>query len=345
MLTGIFRPRSGVRRTPRHSHGHLQLERLEERSTPAIVSVRNIAVGTDVGVPAIVRVFDIHTGNLKFELSPFGFGFTGGARVATGDINLDGVEDIIVGSGPGGTPTVAIFNGLNGSLMTSFFAYDPRFAGGVFVAVGDVNGDAAPDIITGADAGGGPHVKVFDGRNVNNLLDSFMAYDPAFAGGVRVGSGDVNFDARADIVTGAGPSGGPHVKIFDGRTLFAVASFMAYDPRFAGGVYVAAGDVNGDSIADVITGAGAGGGPHVKAFSGANTAIVLDSFFAYPPDFTGGVRVSSDFLNADNRADIITGPGPGAPPTIRVVAGDIPVNLLLTFNAFDAGYLGGVFVG
>jgi VCBS repeat-containing protein len=121
----------------------------------------------------------------------------------------------------------------------SFFAYDPLFAGGVHVAAGDVNGDGRADIVTGAGAGGGPHVKAFDGMTGVEIR-SFFAYDPLFAGGVQVGAGDVNGDGRADIVTGAGPGGGPHVKVFDGVTGGLLMSFFAYDPAFLGGVFVGA---------------------------------------------------------------------------------------------------------
>ncbi|HKQ48536.1 MAG TPA: hypothetical protein VJZ71_10735 [Phycisphaerae bacterium] len=40
--------------------------------------------------------------------------------------------------------------------------------------------------ITGADAGGSPHTKVFSGTDGAELL-TFFAYDAAFTGGVRVG--------------------------------------------------------------------------------------------------------------------------------------------------------------
>src|SRR5262245_19373035 len=93
-------------------------------------------------------------------------------------------------------------------------------------------GIAGP-LITGAGAGGGPHVKVFhDSSGVPT--QSFFAYGPAFTGGVHVALGDVTGDGIPDLVVGAGPGGGPHVKVFDGVTGAEVRSFFAYTPAFTG---------------------------------------------------------------------------------------------------------------
>jgi len=72
-------------------------------------------------------------------------------------------------------------------------------------------------------------------------------------------------DGVAEIITGAGPGGGPHVRAFDVvGGVMEVASFFAYDVAFTGGVNVAAADLTGDGVAEIITGAGPGGGPHVR---------------------------------------------------------------------------------
>ena len=65
--------------------------------------------------------------------------------------------------------------------------------------------------------------------------------------------------AAAQIATGAGA--GSHVQVFDVLTGATTASFFAYSPS-AGEVRVARGDVNGDGVADIGTGAapGAAGG-------------------------------------------------------------------------------------
>jgi FG-GAP repeat len=92
----------------------------------------------------------------------------------------------------------------------------------------------------------------------------------AFTGGVFVGCGDLNGDAKNDIVTGADVGGDAHVEAFAFSTPTsaptAVESFYAYDPPFPGGVRVATGDIDGDGIAEIITGSGPSGSPHVRIF-------------------------------------------------------------------------------
>ena len=256
--------------------------------------VPDIITAPGPGMGARVRVFDGRNGRrLRSAIGNFlaypGF-FRGGVYVAAGDVNGDGKADIIVGPDQGAPPLVRVFDGASGNTLQSFFAYSPMFTGGVRVAAGDVNNDGRADIITGAGAGGGPHVKVFSGNGFG-LLQSFFAYGANFLGGVNVAAGDVNGDGRADIISGAGPGGGPHVKVFSGDSLQLLQSFLAYDAAFMGGVRVAAGDVNGDGFADIIAGAGPGGGPHVKVFDSHNLNL-LHSFFAYEPNFTGGIFVA-----------------------------------------------------
>jgi FG-GAP-like repeat len=235
---------------------------------------------------------------------------------------------------------VKVFDGHSGAELRSFLAYDAGFSGGVFVGSGDVDGDSYDDIITGADAGGGPHVKVFSGQTGAELR-SFDAYAASFTGGVRVAAGDVNGDSFIDIITSPGAGGTPHVKIFDGLTGAELRSFLAYDAGFSGGIFVGSGDVDGDSYDDIITGADAGGGPHVKVFS-SQTGAEVRSFFPYTPSFAGGVRVAAGDVNGDGFADIITGAGVGGGSHVKVIDGRTGSELQ-SFFAFP-GFTGGVFV-
>ena len=308
--------------------------------TPVGASAQKLVTAGGPGTSPAVRVFDASGTDTTFLAYPAPF--PGGVRVALGDVTGDGVLDIITGAGPGGGPHVRVWNGTDLTEVGGFFAYNPAFSGGVFVAAGDVNGDGKADIITGAGAGGGPHVRIWDGATFTEI-GGFFAYDPAFPGGVTVAAGDVNGDGLADIITGAGPSGGPHVRVWNGATLAELGGFFAYDPAFPGGVNVAAGDVNGDGLADIITGAGPGGGPHVRVWNGA-TFAELGGFFAYDPAFPGGVVVGTVDLDRDGRNELITGPAFGS-PLIRLWTGTTFV-LFGEYFAYDPALGGnGVFVG
>lgn len=288
-------------------------------------------------LPAIQKIRS--SGRVTERFLAFRSSFTGGVRVAVGDVNADGRPDIIAGAGPGGGPHVKVFSGQDGSVLHSFFAFRSSFAGGVFVAAGDVNGDKRADIIVAPGAGGGPHVRVFSGLD-GSLLDSFFAYRTSFTGGVRVAAADFDGDGLAEIITGAGPGGGPHVKVRRGDLL--LNSFFAFRASYRGGVYVAGGDVNGDGFADIIVGADAGGGPHVRVFSAGEK--ILRDFFAFRSSFRGGVRVAVGDMDSDGKADLIVGAGAGGGPHVKVFSGRPDLAVLSNFFAYPPSFTGGVYV-
>ena len=88
-------------------------------------------------------------------------------------------------------------------------------------------------------------------------------------------AGDLTGDGVAEIITGAGPAAGRTCAAFSlaGGVVTEVASFFAYDPAFTGGVSVAAGDVTGDGVAEIITGAGPSGGPHVRVLDVSDVTV------------------------------------------------------------------------
>lgn len=240
--------------------------------------------------------------SLNFDAYP---SFAGGVRVASGDVNGDGVHDVIVAPGAGAGPHVKVFDGRTGESIRSFFAYAPTFLGGVTVAAGDVNGDGAADIVTGSGAGGGPHVKVFDGRTGAEIR-SFFAYAAGFTGGVTVAAGDLDGDGRAEIVTGTGAGAGPHVKVFSGATGAELHNFFAFDIGYTGGIHVAAAADGRSFAVSRMVGGGAGGGPHVKVFDG-NTGAELGSFSPFGEEFTGGVNVSHGDVDGDGVSELLAG--------------------------------------
>ena len=313
---------------------------------PQPVPAPIVVTGPDGKDPENVRVLDAATQAQKFSFLPFDEGEgNAGVRVAVGDVNGDGTPDIVVGEGPGGTPQVRVFDGKTGNpfsgTLGSFLAFPGGFHGGVFVAAGDVNGDGCADVIVGADAGPrSPLVKVFSGRD-GSLLLRIAAYGAGFRGGVRVAAADIDGDGRSEIVTAPGPGGPVNVKVFDG-TGTAVRFIPAFNPTFKGGIFVAAGDLNGDGKSEIFAGPGQGGFPIVKIFN-PTTGAAANAFLAFSPGFRRGVHVGAGDINSDGRSDIWVGTG----GRFALVRGFDATTLgqLEEFFAYDPfSFEGGVFV-
>src|SRR6266403_2199969 len=92
------------------------------------------------------------------------------------------------------------------------------------MVVGVISMQAAPTkIVTGPDTGSQPQVNTYSPTGTST--GSFLADTPNFTGGVRVAMGDVA--GGNDIITGAGPGGGPRVNVYRGPSHTLVYSFLA----------------------------------------------------------------------------------------------------------------------
>src|SRR5262249_52204745 len=142
-------------------------------------------------------------------------------------------------------------------------------------------------------------------------------------------------------VTAPASSGGPNVKAFSGADGSLLMSFYAYSPTFTGGVSLAVGDVNRDGHADIVTGS-ADGASHVEVFD-RQDGTQLESFYAFGPLPSGGVRVATTDLNGDGKADLLFASGRGS-TQVQGRSSD-GQSVLTSFFAFPVGFQGGVNIG
>jgi hypothetical protein len=328
---------------------------------PSVVGTKQIVVGADAGGSPVVQVAN-PDGSPRSARAAFDATFSGGVRTAAADFNGDGVADAVVGTGPGGPTLVRVLDGVTGQQLFSVAPFEAAFTGGVFVAAGDLTGDGTPDLVIAPDQGGGPRVLVYDGKSFQLVANFFGIADTNFRGGARPAVGDLNGDGRADLVVAAGFGGGPRIAAFDGRTVVGSGApsrlfndIFVFEQTLRNGVFVAAGDVDGDGFADLIVGGGPGGGPRVLALSGKDLSAgrtsdptTLVNFFAGSPDNRGGVRVAAKDLDGDNKADLVVGDGTGSGSRVTAYYGKDFANgaapEAFSFDAFP-GFDGGVFVG
>ncbi|MBN9521121.1 FG-GAP repeat protein [bacterium] len=320
---------------------------------PPVVSpptTLTVALAPDVGLVRPVVVGGAPNGSVR-RVSPGGtttvtpFENTGvPTRTASGDVDGDGVADLVAVTGPGTPTRVAVVSGKDGSVLVAPF--DPflgDFPGGGYVAVGDLNGDGRAEFAVTPDEGGGPRVSVFALASgaVVTRANFFGIDDSSFRGGARAAVGDVNGDGTPDVIVAAGFGGGPRTAIFTGQSVLAgrptrlVADFFAFPGADAenlrNGSFVASGDVTGDGFADLVLGGGPGGAPRVFILSGAlvsagqvdaaQASPVANFFVGGDLDDRGGARVGVTNRDGDGRADVAVGSGAGRPAKVRVYLG------------------------
>jgi subtilisin family serine protease len=205
---------------------------------------------------------------------------------------------VVTAPGPGRAPEVRLFTE-DGLFIRGFNVFQPDFDGGVSLAIGNFDGLNRSSIVVGALTGGGPHVQIFD---INTrLIGGFFAYDGDFTGGVEVATGDLNNDQVDEIVTGAGPGGGPHVRMFDKRGQ-ALGGFFAFEENYRGGIDIAVGNLDLDAAVEIIVASSKGKG-EVKIFSSSGNYKY--SFYPFGANYVSGMQVDTSDLDGDGVTELI----------------------------------------
>jgi hypothetical protein len=214
-----------------------------------------------------------------------------GWAVACGDVNGDGVDDLIVGAPENGTTDTGAVYVYNGPILTDTPVPDvtiqnPRTKGlpvngrfGCSLACGDVNGDSFGDILIGAptareyvaDCG---NAFVYFGGNPfsGNKITLYNPYNSSDFFGISVASVDINGDGLSDIVIGANAANRTYIRY--GSASFPPVINGAYNNEMNLTLYGVsssdfgisvsrAGDVNNDGVCDLIVGAPANDSAHI----------------------------------------------------------------------------------
>jgi len=271
------------------------------------------------------------TEDLKYRFDGLGAGdFLGGPVANVGDVDGDGVPDLIVGAlradpdGLDNAGSVFVFSGATGDPIWRFDGLGAGdMLGGSVAGAGDVDGDGVPDLVVGALQGclnspsragsafvfsgaTGNQICCFDGQVSEDLLGQSVA-----------GAGDVDLDGRADLIVGAPGvdlnnlfNAGSAI-VFSGCTGNPILRFDGQEAKGNLGNSVAsAGDVDGDGVPDLIVGA-----PGENSSSSAGSAFVFSGatgvrLFRFDGqathDHLGTVAGAGD-VDGDGRPDLIVG--------------------------------------
>jgi uncharacterized repeat protein (TIGR01451 family) len=317
-----------------------------------------LILGTDDGcyVNAIVRIIDPVTGGQLAAFTPYP-GFKGSVRVASGDVDGDGIADIVVAPGRAIPGLVRVFSAAGFPLAGGaydFYPFGIKYRGGVEVAVGNIDGVGRNEIIAAMSSGNGM-VRVFKVNGAVNPVPfrSFLPFGPKYAAGVMITAGDYGTytngtwtavpDGKAEIAVGTNAGPVSQVKIFKAApiTPVAVRTFLPFGTKFRQGVTLSSAKYSSAVVDDVFVGTGAGGKSRLAIFKGSGALAtpiinVFSSYFSRPNAalFTAALDLPTG-TGTVNNIDGVQGRGAtnGLPSGAGRYMGSLPVTALGSWKA------------
>lgn len=257
-----------------------------------------------------IRVFNYANGRLSLITQFFAYGeeLIIGSKVMTGDLDGNGVNDLIVAPQyelAGSNVRAYQYNSNTESfdLMDWVMAFEDEWRGAMNIRVADLDNDDQAEIITAPHGQGGPNVRIYEYNNLSEqleLVDWFMAYSEVFHGGVDFVITNLDNDDYNEIVTTPRRSGGPNLRIYEydpTKKGFMLRDWaLTHNEEYRGQLNVAVTDLLGDGDSELIIAPRemGTGGPNIRLFDWQNDRLEFtDWFWGFAETFRGGVNITT----------------------------------------------------
>ena len=257
-----------------------------------------------------------------------------GLRLASGDLDGDGLDEVVAGLGSGSNGWIAILDdathgyGLLSWVQVGGAAYATA-NGEIFPAIGDLDGDSRKEIVLGLGAGGAGWIQVLDDasagfKHLTWKQVGFTTYNASGEGSTHPAVGDLDGDGKGEIVVGLGEGSAGWMQVFNnGNSNFSARNWVQVAwPTYNsanGTTFPAVGDIDGDGRGEIVAGLGKGSDGWFVLLndSVANFAQIKWDKIAWPTydAHNGETHPAIGNVDADTAAEIVFGfaafPGAG----------------------------------
>lgn len=261
-------------------------------------SQADVIAGTGIGTDPLVKVFTM-AGKQTASFNPYPTEKRTGVAVAAGDVDGDGVDEIItVPAKSASQIRVWRYDTVSKTFkqLAQAFAYDRASRQGFTVAAGDLDLDGRSEIVVAPRANGRSVIVLrVDTQNVIQSVKRFSAFPIQFTTGLTVAVGDVFGNGRASIIVVGGPNYYSDVSVFDINGKLQT-HFLPTSKAYRGGLSLTTLDVNKDGRAEIITGTYKNGDPGIRAYryNGLKKKFEqIQGYFVFPRTVKNGLRLGS----------------------------------------------------
>lgn len=228
-----------------------------------------------------------------------------GVRLASGDIDLDGKDEIITGAGQGEQSLVKIFES-DGRLVSKFHAFKKNYLGGIDVAAGDINNDGQDEIAV-SKLTENSQTKIFNYNGKTIYFDKKVFKELI---GATVALGDIDNDKQDELIIGT--NNGIRSKVifyeilsYSKKGKLKKIEISPFKKEYTNGIDVSSGDINGDGKEEIGI-SKLNKKSKVKIYKYNKKRKVLGNFNAFNKKYVTGTNIDMFDTNSDGITEIIS---------------------------------------